>query len=79
MIRASCKLLIYECHKCVLISDEKMKDCLEFITSERTHVEIRNLTMMILLPRKLHIDDESQAAFLRAAVSRVSVLKCKYD
>ena len=48
------------------------KNCLWFITSEADHVEIRNLTMMILLPRKLHMDDATQSAFVRAAVSRVS-------
>ena len=32
----------------------------------------QELIMMILLPKKLHVDDQSQAAFLRAAVSRVS-------
>ena len=42
------------------------------INAEKTHVEIRNLAMMILLPKKLHFDGEHQAAFLRAAVSRVS-------
>ena len=39
---------------------------------KETHHKIRNLIAMILLPKKLHKNDESQAAFLRAAISRVS-------
>ena len=38
---------------------------------EKVHCIIRNLLMLVLIPRKLHSDDESQAAFLRATVSRV--------
>ena len=48
-----------------------MKRCLEYINEERTHVHLRNLVMMVLLPKKLHFDGEHQAAYLRAAVSRV--------
>ena len=40
--------------------------------SESVHEDIRNLIAMILLPKKLHENDQSQAAYLRAAVSRVS-------
>ena len=72
MLRVSCKLLIEQCYECELIDAYRKQRCDEFITSEKVHVEIRNLTMMILLPRKLHLDDETQAAFVRAAVSRVS-------
>ena len=72
MLRVSCKLLIQQCREYELIDDEQVQRCVEFITREAVHVEIRNLTMMILLPRKLHLDDETQAAFVRAAVSRVS-------
>ena len=38
---------------------------------ESVHVQIRNLTMMVLLPRKLHTDDESQGAYVQAAMARV--------
>ena len=72
MLRASCKLLIEQCHQVGIIDEQRKQKCLEYITSEEVHVEIRNLTMMILLPRKLHMDDNTQAAFVRAAVSRVS-------
>ena len=44
---------------------------LYYINDEDTHKEIRNLVMMILLPKRLHFDGAHQAAFLRAAVSRV--------
>ena len=49
-----------------------MDELLEYINEEKVHVELRNLIMMILLPKKLHVDDSSQAAYLRAAISRVS-------
>ena len=52
-----------------------MQRCLDYISEEKVHVELRNLIMMILLPKKLHVDDDKQAAFLRAAVSRVSNAK----
>ena len=55
-----------------------MDELLKKISEEKVHVELRNLIMMILLPKKLHIDDNSQAAFLRAAVSRVSNAKVIY-
>ena len=54
------------------IDDERMQDCLDFILSEENHKKIRNLIAMILLPKKLHENDVTQAAYLRAAVSRVS-------
>ena len=52
-----------------------MQACLDYINEQKVHVELRNLILMILLPKKLHVDDQSQAAFLRAAVSRVSYEK----
>lgn len=72
MLRTSCKLLIEQCHQYGLVDEERKENCYEYITREEVHVEVRNLTMMILLPRKLHMDDDTQAAFVRAAVSRVS-------
>lgn len=42
------------------------------LQKDRVHVELRNLIMMLLVPKKLHTDGEHQGAFLRAAVSRVS-------
>ena len=49
-----------------------MNRCLDHISCEEAHVHIRNLIMMVLLPKQLHIDSLNQAAYLRAAVSRVS-------
>ena len=54
------------------ISQKKKEICLGFIMYEENHQKIRNLIAMILLPKKLHKNDESQTAYLRAAVSRVS-------
>ena len=72
MLRTSTKLLIRRCHAIGLIDQTKMNELIDYLNSERVHVELRNLILMILLPKKLHVDDQSQAAFLRAAVSRVS-------
>ena len=84
------KLLIRRCHEIGVVPavrtrweeerspTEQMQACLDYISREEVHVELRNLIMMILLPKKLHVDDTSQAAFLRAAVSRVSNAKVIY-
>lgn len=74
MLRVSCQLLIEQCYKCELINDQGKSDFLMYITGREVHVELRNLIMMILLPRKLHKDDKTQSAYLRAAVSRVGTL-----
>ena len=71
MLRTSCLLLIRSCHSYRLIDDDKKKKCEKFIMKESVHVQIRNLTMMVLLPRKLHTDDESQGAYVQAAMARV--------
>lgn len=75
MLRSSCLLLIDTCFQHGLIEEGKRRSCCEYIQEEKTHVEIRNLIMMVLLPRKLHMDDNTQAAYLRAAVSRVSLFQ----
>ena len=38
---------------------------------ESVHCELRNLLMMVLIPKPLHKDGQRQAAYLRATVSRV--------
>ena len=73
MLRAACKLLIGQCHELGIIDDKRKLLSEQYITTENVHVEIRTLVMMILLPRKLHIDDQTQASCLRAAVSRVRI------
>ena len=75
MLRTSTKLFIRRCHEIELVNQAKMNKLLDYISKEEVHVELRNLIMMILLPKKLHVDDQSQAAFLRAAASRVSYEK----
>ena len=72
MLRTSCLFLIRLCVQRGFITQTKKEQCEKKILSEKTHAEIRNLLMMVLLPKKLHTDDETQGAFLRAAVSRVS-------
>ena len=72
MLRASCTTLIKQLYEARKITEQKKKEAMEFIMSDEKHRKIRNLIAMILLPKKLHKNDESQAAFLRAAISRVS-------
>ena len=76
MIRTECKRLINYLFENGKINAEKKKFCLEYIDKEEVHTEIRNLIVCILLPKKLHFDGEHQAAFLRAAVSRVRNFIC---
>ena len=69
MIRAECSRLINYLFQSGKINEKKKDYCLDYI--KYTHREIRDLIMMILLPKRLHFDGPHQAAFLRAAVSRV--------
>ena len=65
-------MLIRHCNELQLIDRSDMIRCLKHISSEEVHCHIRNLIMMVLLPKQLHLDSSNQAAYLRAAVSRVS-------
>ena len=40
--------------------------------SSDTFVEMRNLLMMLVIPKRIHKKDNEQAAYLRAAIVRVS-------
>ena len=75
MVRTECRRLVNHVFQHGKINEEKKKKCLDYINQEATHIMIRNLVMMVLLPKKLHFDGDHQAAFLRAAVSRVRILK----
>ena len=72
MLRASCSILIKKLFEAGKITNIRKEMCLDFIMSDEKHEKLRNLIAMILLPKKLHKHDDSQAAFLRAAVSRVT-------
>ena len=71
MIRTECRRLINHLFRHGEINEETKNLCLKYINREDVHVMIRNLVMMVILPKKLHFDSEHQAALLRAAVSRV--------
>ena len=75
MLRTSCSILIKKLYEARKISKEKRRYAMEYVFSDETHFKTRNLIAMILLPKKLHVYDDSQAAYLRAAVSRVSYIK----
>ena len=62
---------MYEAGK---IDYQRTEECIEYIMSDENHRKIRNLIAMILLPKTLHKNEESQTAYLRAAVSRVSLV-----
>ena len=65
-------ILIKKLYEAGKIDRERKDKCIGFIMKSRNHKQIRNLIAMILLPKTLHKSDVSQAAHLRAAVSRVS-------
>ena len=71
MLRTSCLIFIRQCHEHGLINDWRRKKLEEYINEEKVHCELRNLLMMVLVPKPLHEDGERQAAYLRATVSRV--------
>ena len=72
MLRASCSIFVKKLFDAGKINQTTRDECIKFIMENETHEKIRNLIAMILLPKKLHKNDDSQAAFLRAAISRVS-------
>ena len=72
MLRTSCRILLEKCLELKIITASKKETLLKHLLTEKFHIELRNLIMYVLLPKKIHIDDSSQSAFLRAAVSRVS-------
>ena len=73
MLRASCSILIKQLFSAGKIGEYENFTCLKYMTEDHVHQDIRNLIAMILLPKKLHMNDDSQAAYLKAAVSRVSL------
>ena len=77
MLRTSCRILLKKCLELKIITASKEKNLLKHLQTEKFHIELRNLIMYVLLPKKVHIDDSSQSAFLRAAVSRVSIFYCQ--
>ena len=72
MLRASCTILVNKLFENGKINQRRRDACLKLIRDPKNHEKIRNLIAMILLPKKLHSNDQTQAAYLRAAVSRVS-------
>ena len=71
MLRTACLIFIRRCHVQGLIDAQRKTELEEYIKQEKVHCELRNLLMMVLVPRPLHKDGERQAAYLRATVSRV--------
>ena len=74
MIRTECNRLIEHLFVNEKIDEEKKNELKQNINQENVHIKIRNLLMFVLLPKKLHFDGNHQAAFLRAAVSRVCLV-----
>ena len=78
MLRTSCRIFIQQCYNHGLIDERRKRQLETYIMEEKVHCIIRNLLMMVLIPKKLHVDDESQAAYLRACVSRVRLNSKKH-
>ena len=72
MLRASCKILIKKMFYAAKIDEQRKERCLKYIRKRECHEIIRNLIALVLLPRKLDTNEGSQAAYLEAAVMRVS-------
>ena len=75
MLRSSCSILIKRLFEAGKIDEETKEKCLEYIMSVKNYEKIKNLIVMTLVPKKMHKNDCSQAAYLKAAVSRVRTLK----
>ena len=71
MLRSSCVIFLQQCFEQGLINDKRKRELVKYITEEKVHIELRNLLMMVLVPKTLHEDGPRQAAYLRATVSRV--------
>ena len=71
MLRTSCVIFLRHCYEKGLIDDKRKEELVKYIREEWVHVELRNLLMMVLVPKPLHEDGPRQAAYLRATVSRV--------
>ena len=41
--------------------------------SSDQYLEIRNLMMMIIIPKRIHVKDKGQGAYLKASIVRVSL------
>ena len=72
MLRASCEILIKKLFEDGKIFEETKQHALKHIMSVETHIKIRNLIAMVILPLHTHEGFHTQDAFLRATVARVS-------
>ena len=53
-------------------NDFDKQEELKYIRSNEVFVEMRNSMLMTIVPKKMTQKDKGQAAYLRAAISRVS-------
>lgn len=54
-----------------LITNKEYKEEYAYVNSNDVFKEIKNLLMLMIVPKKMHIGDTSQAAYLKAAISRL--------
>ena len=71
MLRVSCRRLLKQCFSNGAIDDKELKRLRKMLSSDKFHKETRTLLMMTILPRTLHEDSPKQAAYIKAALSRV--------
>ena len=55
-----------------IFNNEKYLEELKYIRSNEVFIEMRNSMLMTIVPKKMTQKDVGQAAYLRAAISRVS-------
>ena len=55
-----------------VFNNENYLEELKYIRSNEVFVEMRNSMLMTIVPKKMTQKDVGQAAYLRAAISRVS-------
>ena len=49
------------------------KQTIEYVDTSEFFLEVRNLLMMIIIPKKIHKEDADQNAFVRATFARVTI------
>ena len=51
----------------------RFKQIIEYVDTSEFFLEVRNLLMMIIIPKKIHKMDADQNAFVRATFARVTI------
>ena len=52
---------------------ENYQRALDIVNGDEFFLEVRNLLMMLIIPKKIHLKDKDQAAFVHATFARVNI------